>query len=277
MLKQHTRRKGGAPSSLLGQTEATSVPSKATAIVASAVILIVMIGTVLVVAPAGTPLRSEVRQAALPYFGQNWRVFAPGILKTNRSLEFRAQWRGDDGELVKSGWIDITGIEQRTVEGNFTPSRIQKSSWNASSTYLTRYGTLSTEQKKRVRDTFIEAHDGGFRPIPVDDLIADLGEKDADVIRFLRMDYMLMRYVTQYARAGFDREIERVQWRIVRERPNDFLHRFDERPQFTTNTTTFGWRQSNVRMDDAVVSQYRALIARAGADIAFEEAARDAE
>jgi hypothetical protein len=236
---------------------------------------VVVLGTVLILTPTGTPLRSEVRSVAFPYFSQNWRVFAPNILKVNRTLEIRAQWRDDKGELVKSGWVSVTEIEQRTVGGNSAPSRVGKSSWNASGTFLTRYQALDQAQKERVRDTFIERSGDGFRAIPVEDLIDDLGAGDGDVIRFLRMDYMLMRYATLYATAGFGQDIERVQWRIVRERPNDFTHRFDEGQQFAPNVTTFGWRQSTVAIDPAVVDEYRAIIERFGATATFQKAAVD--
>src|SRR5690606_32785486 len=153
---------------------------------------------------------------------QNWRVFAPEILKTNRTLEFRAQWRDGDDELVESDWISITDIELRAVTGHAAPSRIAKSSWNSAGTYLQRYLALDEEQREQARDSFIEADGDGFRPVPDAELIARLGEGDPDVIRFLRMDYMLMRETTMDAAAAFRRLIERVQWRIVRERPNDF-------------------------------------------------------
>lgn len=238
---------------------------------------VVMLGTILVVSPDGTPLRSTVRSAALPYFGQTWRVFAPDILKTNRTFEIRVQWRDEAGELVKSDWVSITEFEQRGVAGNLAPSNIRKNSLNVSGTYLDRYFDLDNDQRTRVRDTFIEAVDDGFQPIPVEELIADIGEDDADVVRFLRMDYMLMRFATMYATAGFDEDIERVQWRIVRERPNDFAHRFDDEPQFDTATTTFGWRQTNVGIDSGIIDEYRAVIERFGARGDFQEAANAAE
>jgi hypothetical protein len=251
--------------------------ARVTGIIVTLIVLVVVVGTALIFTPAGNPVRSAVQSAAFPYFSQNWRVFAPNILKTNRSFEIRAQWRDENGELVKSGWVSITDIEQRTVMGNAAPSRIEKNSWNASSTYVKRYLALDEQQRERVRDTFIEAHDGGFRPIPDEALIAELGEGDGDVVRFLRMDYMLMRYATMYATAGFGEEIERVQWRVVSERPNDFTHRFEEEPQFTPTIRTFGWRQSNLSIDADVLEQYRAVIARYGAASAFERAADEAE
>lgn len=242
-----------------------------TGIAALAVIVLSIVGTLLIVSPEGTPLRQQARSALVPYFSQNWRVFAPSILKANRTLEIRAQWR-EDGELVHSDWVSITGIELRAVSGNLAPSRVEKSSWNASNIYLQRYFRLDETQRRRVQDTFIERDGDGFRPISDTDLIAQLGPGDPDVIRFLRMDYMFMRYATLFATAGFGREIERVQWRIVRDRPNDFDNRFVDEKQFPTRITTFGWRQSNVRIDPDVVDAYRGVIERHGARWKFREA-----
>lgn len=252
-----------------------SKPAKITGIIASSIALAVMLGTGLVLAPEGTPLRKEVSSVVLPYFGQNWRVFAPNILKVNRTLEMRAQWRNEEGELVRSDWVSITDIEQRTAQGNMAPSRIEKSSWNASGTYLLRFNKLDEEQRERVQGTFIEQHDGGVRAIPVESLVEELGVDDPAVIRYLRMDYMFMRYMTVYATAGFDETIERVQWRIVRERPNDFVNRFNDDQQYTDNVTTFGWRQSNVQLKPSIVNEYRNVIERYGATHVFEKAAED--
>lgn len=246
-------------------------------ILTSLVLAVSMLGTLLIVSPQGTPLRATARSVALPYFGQTWRVFAPTILKSNRTLEVRAQWRDANGELVKSGWVSITDIEQRSVTGNMVAPINRKASWNVSDVYLQRYNALDSEQRERVRDTFIEVSGDGFRPIPVDDIIEDLGGADAEVIRFIRMDYMLMRYVTLYSQAGFGQKIERVQWRVGSERPNDFAHRFEQEAQFESSVTTFGWRQSNVVIDPEVLSEYSGLIERRAASGDFEEAADEAQ
>lgn len=231
-----------------------------------------MVGTVLMVSPAGTPLKRELQSIASPYFSQNWRVFAPNIMKANFSLEMRAQWF-EDKKLVKSDWVSITDLETKGVHGNVVPSRIQKSSWNLTQTFRKRFNALNDEQKARVKDTFIQRGEEGFVAIPNEELVAELGENDGDVVRFLRMDYMLMRYLSLYATAGFGEKIERIQWRIVLDRPNDFTHRFDEESQFKPIITTFGWRQSNVRAPKVVVDEYRAVIERMGAQKTFKEAA----
>src|SRR5690606_8452356 len=108
----------GAPAEQTTRGEGLTRSARVTASVVSAIIAIVMIGTVLMVMPSGTPLRSEVRAVAAPVFSQSWRVFAPNILKVDRTLEFRAQWRDEEGELVRSDWVSITDIESNQVKGN---------------------------------------------------------------------------------------------------------------------------------------------------------------
>lgn len=265
------------PPNTVKATAAAATGHRTTAIVASIIMLIVMVGTILIILPAGTPLRQPVQAVATPYFSQNWRVFAPNILKVNRTVDIRAQWRDDSGDLVHSGWVSISDIENQTVTGNFAPSRIEKNASNSSQTVLSRYNDLDSDQRERVRDTFIQTTDDGFQPIHVDDLVDDLGTGDSDVIRYLRMDYMYMRYATLYASAGFDEDIERVQWRINRERPNDFQNRFLDEEQFSDSVTTFGWRQSNVAMSEDVVDEYRQLIDRTGMEHLFTKAAADAD
>src|SRR5699024_2269170 len=128
---------------------------KATAVIVTIIMLIVMAGTILVVLPSGTPLQQTVNSVAAPYFSQNWQVFAPNILKVNRVVEIRAQWRNDDNELVHSGWVSLTDIEEQGVVRHFAPSRIHKNAFNSSQTLMSRYQDLDTDQRERVRDTFI--------------------------------------------------------------------------------------------------------------------------
>lgn len=254
-----------------------TAPQKLTGVIATIVALAVMLVTGFVLSPVGTPLRSEVRTMALPHFTQTWKVFAPNIMKADRTLEFRVGWIDENADIVKSDWVDATQIEQRNSEGNPFPSRVQKLTWNVSGTYMTRYRALDDEQRARVKDTFIERDGDGYAAIPDAQLISELGEDDGDVIRYLRMDYMVMRHLTLLATAGFDKKIERLQWRVVTHRPNDFTHRFDEEDQYGVYTTTFGWRQSTLVIDPTIVDDYRALVERVGAEHEFEEAASEAE
>ncbi len=225
--------------------------------------------TLLVVTPPN-PVKeafSGVTRAASPYFTQRWNVFAPNIARSNPELRIQAQWRDEAGELVKSEWVSITEVEFGAVAGHPLPSRIQKSSWNTLGSYLRRYRDLNDAQQEIVRDTFIERHDGGYRGKPPDDLIAQLealGDDRGDVVDLLRYDYMVKEYATYFATAWFGEEIERIRWEIVRSRPNDWEHRFDDVQQHEPTITRFGWRQADDRIRPEALAVFEDVIARYG-------------
>ncbi|MFG6446431.1 DUF5819 family protein [Microbacterium sp. P07] len=237
-----------------------------------------------------TPAQASVREVFAPYFSQQWNVFAPNILRVNRELQVQVQWR-EEGELVHSDWVDVTNIEFAASRGIPFPSRISKSSFNATQAYLSRYRALSGAQQTRVRDTFIEsAGQGGFSAIENSELIDEIdnaragdGQEfepltDGDVVdesaateptgnrsavvRFLRYDYMLTRFAAAFGSAYFDEDVERVRWRVQTERPNDFLHRFDTEPQSPVSYATFGWRQPTVETDPEVLDIFDDVVGR---------------
>lgn len=242
-------------------------PAKIATAVAVALVAVYVVVSLAIVAPAGA-FRSAMAPAvaaASPFFAQKWNVFAPNIMKSNTELRVQAQWRDSSGTLVKSEWVGLTALEQNAVEGSALPSRIQKSSWNATLAYAKRYAALSSAQRAVVRDTFIERHGSGFRAKPVDALIDELaGDNPGDVVRFLRYDYMLKEYATGFATAYFGHEIHRVRWQIHRTRPNDFEHRFDPARQFADSDTTFGWRHADDTIDPQTVAVYSDVIERYG-------------
>ena len=242
-------------------------------VVATAVALSVIAGYVFVtlafVSPPG-PVKtalSGVTRAASPYFAQKWNVFAPNIMRSNPELRIQAQWRDDSGALVKSEWVSITEIEFGAVTGSPSPSRVQKTSWNTLSAYLTRFRKLNTEQRSIVKDTFIERHEGGFRGKPPEQLIEQLeslGDNRAAILDLLRYDYMLKEYATYFATAVFDEKIERIRWEVYRERPNDFDQRFDDTEQHEPSITRFGWRQADDRIREDALAVFQDVIARYG-------------
>lgn len=243
-------------------------PMIATA-VAVAVVGAYVFVTLLFVSPPN-PVKTAfagVTRSASPYFAQKWNVFAPNIAKSNPELRIQAQWRDDDGTLVKSEWRNITAVEFGAVAGNALPSRVQKLSWNALAGYLTRFRELTSDQQILVQDTFIERYDDGFRGIPSDQLIGRmtaLADNRGDVIDLLRYDYMIKEYATYFATATFDEDIERIRWEVYRERPNDFDHRFDDAQQYEPSSTRFGWRQADDRIRADALATFDELIVRYG-------------
>ncbi len=233
----------------------------------SALAVVTYVFVSLVLVSPSTPVRVAVSSVASPYYTQKWNVFAPSIMKVNTDFSFQAQWRDANGSLVKSEWVNITDIEQGNSLGNWATSRVHKQSLNAMGAYQGRYNKLTAAQKKIVRDTFIERSGNGFQPIGNSELIqklVDAGNKRSSVISFMRYDYMMMRYTTIFATAYFGEDIERVRWKAERTRANDFEHRFDDEQQFKLSDLVFGWRQSNVKIDGAVVNEYAGIIERNG-------------
>lgn len=213
-----------------------------------------------------TPAQAAVENVFAPYFSQQWDVFAPNILRTNSALEVQAQWRDEDGELVHSDWVGATDMEQEAVKGSVFPSRISKNTVNAIGSYMTRYDELSQAQQERVQDTFIQRDDAsGFEPIPDEELVdevAALGDDNGgDVTRFIRYDYMLMRYADAFSEAYFGEEVERVRWRVRFDRPNDFEQRFEERVK-PASYITFGWRQPAGDPTDGISTVFDDVVGR---------------
>ncbi|WP_133241784.1 DUF5819 family protein [Microbacterium sp. Gd 4-13] len=262
--------------------------------VATALTLAIVAGYVFVSASFTLPptaAQAAVRQTFAPYFSQQWNVFAPNIMRSNRELQVQVQWR-EDGELVHSEWIDVTETEFAAARGIPLPSRISKSSFNAAQAYMSRYNALSSPQKTRVRDTFIEAVGGGefapiqdsrlldeidaagsaggdeeFEPVTDADVVDESAAAEASgnrsaVVRFLRYDYMLVRFASAFGSAYFDQDVERVRWRVETQRTNDFLHRFDDEPQSDASVVTFGWRQPGRDVDPEVLAIFDDVVER---------------
>jgi hypothetical protein len=205
------------------------------------------------------PAQAAVREAFSPYFAQGWRLFAPDILRVNRALQIQVAWQ-EDGEFVESEWLDVTHEELASVRGVPAPSRIASSSMTAASEYTSRFYELNDDQQARATDTFIQVEGDGYAQIPDAELIDELdalGDDRAAVIDFLRYDYMLIRFATAYGEAHFGRDVERVRWRVEFDRPNDFLHRFDEERQTELEHLTLGWRHAMFDPTDESIAIFR--------------------
>jgi hypothetical protein len=221
--------------------------------------------TILMAVPQDATTRA-LTAPARPYFGQQWNVFAPSIQKTNRYLEMQGQWRDDSGALVKSEWIGITDAEYESGEEDIQASRTNKQSANLLKTYSQRYQALSEQQRRVVQDTFIRRTDSGFAAKTPASLVEELtGLADGTsgrVISFLRYDYVMKEFTTYWGTAYFGRELERVRWRVVTTRPNDFAHRLDEERQFTPTARTYGWRHVDDVIDPQALGAYRGVVER---------------
>jgi hypothetical protein len=209
------------------------------------------------------PARDAVQDVAAPYFDQRWRLFAPDIARVNVSLEVQAQWADEDGDPVESDWIDASHIELAAARGVPMPSRISNSSVNAIASYMGRFGELSAEQQDIAQGAFTIGDGAGVQVIPEDEIVADMGGADGAVTRYLRYDNMLARFATAMTEAVTGQSVEQVRWRAIYERPNDFVHRFDD-AQYATSIQAFDWRRAR-NLPEGVDAIYDDVATRYGA------------
>lgn len=66
----------------------------------------------------------------LPYFRQNWRLFAPEPLKTEPHMLVRATVADTEGQQQVTSWLDITMPELTRVRGHVFPDRVSRLSGN---------------------------------------------------------------------------------------------------------------------------------------------------
>ncbi|MET8751883.1 DUF5819 family protein [Streptomyces sp. NPDC004667] len=101
------------------------------------------------VAPSNTVSK---RNAALidgwiyPEFEQNWKLFAPNPLQQNIAVEVRAQVRTGGGELVTSGWRDLSAEDGAAIRHNPLPSHTEQN------------------ELRRAWDFFTGSHDDDNKP-----------------------------------------------------------------------------------------------------------------
>ncbi|MDG4857615.1 DUF5819 family protein [Streptomyces sp. T-3] len=121
------------------------------------------------VAPPNTVTKQHgqaVDDWVYPEFEQNWKLFAPNPLQQNIAVQARAQVRTADGELVTTGWYDLSAQDGKAIDGNLLPSHTQQN------------------ELRRGWDFFVSSHDSENRP---NGLRGDLSERYIRRIVALRL------------------------------------------------------------------------------------------
>lgn len=81
-----------------------------------------------------------------PYFAQNWRLFAPNPVSSDRSIRFQAAIRDGDG-VVTTDWVDWSEVELDLVHHRLIGNRAGYVTNKAYSTLSGRYGALASVQR----------------------------------------------------------------------------------------------------------------------------------
>lgn len=146
----------GAPGDVAHRppTPATSEPSTLKTAFVLCAVLVAAVQIVLITSAAMPPNRaSEALRPATsyqsPFFTQNWRLFAPSPISSDRSVLFQAAYEVD-GELVTTDWVDWTDVELGAVRRHVIGGRAGYVTNKFYSALAGRHRALSDEQRRAV-------------------------------------------------------------------------------------------------------------------------------
>lgn len=119
------------------------------------------------VAPANTIGREHARTVdgwIYPEFEQNWKLFAPNPLQQNIAVEVRAQVRTGGGDLVTTGWRDLSAEDGAAIRHSLLPSHTEQN------------------ELRRAWDFFTGSHDADNKPS------GERGELSEEYLRRIAVD-----------------------------------------------------------------------------------------
>lgn len=246
MTDNAEHRNGGADSRKEQRRRLRSIPPTARWIgyPLAALVLIHTLVIAIWVAPM-TPIREEigderVRSYVMPWFEQNWSIFAPNPRRTAVTFEVRALTVGEDGENEPTEWIDLVDLEDDIVSGNPAGTRTSK---------LTRrtadrlHSSLS-----HMNDTQLEWIDANYVETPISTLRERLldvegGTGEHHVDRYLEADASATAVATAVAERTVEGEILHVQYRTsTRGAPSWDNRDNEDLDERSPNYRDYGWR-----------------------------------
>jgi hypothetical protein len=80
-----------------------------------------------------------------PYFSQNWRLFAPNPISSDRNIRFQGAYRAADGSVKTTDWVDWTDVELDLVHHRLVGGRAGYITSKLYSPLSTRFGALGTK------------------------------------------------------------------------------------------------------------------------------------
>lgn len=147
-----------------------------------------------------------------PYFTQNWRLFAPNPISSDRAVQFQAQYVDGDGEIVRSSWVDWTDVELDLIRHRLVGGRAGYVTNKMFTPLSNRYAAL-TRAQKAVADDDLAATDG------LDALGAALRQEDGSASAaelYLRYERAVVQLASDVFAARLpDIRVTSVRYRVV--------------------------------------------------------------
>lgn len=215
------------------------------AAVASTLVVLHMLAVTLAAVPTN-PV-SDAADAQLdyltPFFGQNWRLFAPNPIDEDQNLLVQGAYLDGNGDVQSTPWIDWTSVEQDVIEHRLVGGRAG---------YITTkmFGALKKEfREMEPSQRALAERSTALSPPSWDTLRASLTRvgPDGDVDDYLRYDRAVARLATSVLLARSSREITAVRYALREQdvvpydaRHGDSAERAAARPEPTMRVS--GWR-----------------------------------
>lgn len=211
------------------------------------VIAAVLIHTVLIalwVAPM-TPAREQfgndrLRSYVMPWFEQNWSIFAPNPRRTAVTFEVRFIYEDTDGQSHTTEWLDLVEVEDDIVARNPLGSRTSKITRRLADRMHSARSHMNDEQRNWLEANYFET--------PIDQLrsrllAVDGGTGSHHVDRYLQADYAATSIATAVAERFQPEIVNRVQYRTSTRQAPTWENRHDQDLDDQRRSyRNYGWR-----------------------------------
>lgn len=192
----------------------------------------------------------------VPVFQQNWSLFAPKPIDTERSLLVRG-WYSDQRHTE---WVDVTDLElDAAVRHNLTPSRVGIVTRRLATRIGQQHARLNSAERLALAGNY---HTDAWDRLEARMMSADDRSPGGRIAYVLRYDRTITAYATQfaYARWGEDAGLKYVQFKTVEQDAKSFADRLSE-VETRTSEREFG-RRPMIEFDGQDREAFAAAVGR---------------
>jgi hypothetical protein len=180
-----------------------------------------------------------------PFFGQNWRLFAPSPVDGDKTLLVQGAYVDGSGILQRTEWINWTEVEQDVIEHRLVGGRAGYISTKFYPRLDEEFQELESQEQKTLSE-----RTSALDPPSWDELreyLARVGPDDDDLADYLRYDRAAARLASDVVVLRTSRKLTAVRYALRRQDvvPYDARHldradRQKARPAATMRVS--GWR-----------------------------------
>jgi Family of unknown function (DUF5819) len=179
-----------------------------------------------------------------PFFGQNWRLFAPNPIDEDRNLLVQGAYIDGDGDVQTTPWVDWTSVEQDVIEHRLVGGRAGYITTKMFGALGEEFGEMQPAQRS------LAQRSSALTPPSwnvLRDSLTRAGTDVGNVDDYLRYDRAVARLATSVIVARSSREIIAVRYALREQdvvpydaRHGDSAERQAARPEATVRVS--GWR-----------------------------------